>query len=148
MFRYGLEPLLRHRKTLEDEQQRSLATANRHYLAETGKIRELESEQRHTMEKMTGAISNIKNSATFFIYDNYMAGSKSNLQKTSEKAEQIKQIVDMEREALIEKVKSRKVIELHRQRTKDRYLKEEARKELAMYDEISVQRHQRKKGLL
>ena len=148
MFKYRLEPLLRHRKTLEDEQQRSLATANRHYLAEIGRMKEIESERLHAMEKMAGAISNIQNSAMFFVYDNFMAGTKTSIQKTSEKADQAKQIVDMERETLIERVKNRKVIELHRNRAKERYLRKQTRKELAMYDEIAIQRHQRKKGSL
>ncbi len=138
MFRYKLEPLLKYRKTLEDERQRSLAEANRHYFAELGRAKEIESERSNVLNRMKEAMKTISDPETLKLYDNYLAGSDINIDAINEKVETVKQIVDIERETLVECVKNRKIIETHRKRMEERYIRDESRRERQMYDEVAI----------
>lgn len=141
MFKYRLETLLRYRKRLEDEQQRSLAIANRHYLTEVGQIKELESGRKHAMDKMSKAMTGFKSAPMYKLYANYFAGAQEDIKQVSEKAGQLKQLVDMEHETLVEKVKERRILDTHKEREQERFRENESRKERNMFDEISIGRY-------
>jgi len=121
MFRYRLEPLLRYRKALEDEQRRSLAIANRQYLTEMMAVHKLEIDRAHAMKTLDEGLMAMKDANVMRIYDDYLRGSAAEIREEKEKADQTLQIVEMEREKLIERMKKRRIIEAHRERLNDRY---------------------------
>ncbi|MBI4665471.1 MAG: flagellar export protein FliJ [Nitrospinae bacterium] len=143
MFRYRLEPLLRYRKTLEDERKRGLAEANRRYYEELEKIDHMEHEKSAVMGEVTHMMQTAPDAGMLIFYDSYMKGVKTDIKYESEQAEQALQIVDMERQKLIEAVKKKKIIEAHREREWERYDAEESRKERIGADEMALMRFSR-----
>ena len=137
---------MRYRKTLEDNQRRNLAIANRQYLTETLLIRRLESERADAVSTMRRKIKNVKNAAILRVYDGYLKGSDDEIRKAREKAGQTYQIVEMERQELIELVKRRRIIEAHRARMERRYKEEQSHRERAEHDEIAITRYIREGG--
>lgn len=140
MFRYRLEPLLRYRKNLEDDQQRALAIANRLMFAETNQIKALESRQLEVMEWKADISKTHPDIRKLAIYDDYLAGVRMDISLHNELRKMAKVKVDQEREKLLELVKKRKTIELHREQLKERYEEEENRKERIQSDEMTLMR--------
>jgi len=146
MFKYRLETLLKYRKTLEDGRRRSFSEANRIYMEELGEISKLEQERRGAMETLAESLPIIEDAAQLIIYDNYIRGSNVNLRETFDKAEHAGQIAEMERQKLVEARKKRKIIEVHKERLKERYDSEEARKERLFADEVAILKFGRKES--
>lgn len=140
MFRYRLEPLLRYRKILEDDQQRALAIANRTVYVQINKIKELENSREEAMKWRSKIHETSTDSPHLLLYDKYLDGVAYDLifHKELKRITQLK--VDSEREKLLELVKKRRTIELHRDRLKERYDEEESRKERIEGDEIATMR--------
>lgn len=140
MFRYRLEPLLRYRKTLEDQQRRRFAISNRQYLAETLLVDRLKKERTQAVARMGDKIAGIDTVGALRMYDDYLSGADIDIRQGEERAEQTSQIVEMERQKLIELVKKRRIIEAHKTRMEERYKMDEARRERAEADEIAIMR--------
>ncbi len=138
MFRYRLEPLLRYRKNLEEQQQRVLAVANRSHMANISFINEKERQRAKTMEWVSEMFKDQTDPEHLALYDNYMAGLELDIRKGKIHASQSLEAVNAERLKLGELVKKRRTIELHRDRLKERYEREEARKERVQSDEIAL----------
>ncbi len=140
MFRYRLQPLLRYRKILEEEQQRVLAMANRELMAEINLGKELESSRREAMKWKMEIYKTAPDSKHLVMYDNYITGLDSDIARNGERKRLAQLKADLEREKLIELVKKRRTIELHRDRLEERFNEEEARKERIQADEIATMR--------
>ncbi len=143
MFRYRLQPLLRYRKNLEEEQQRVLAVANRELIAEINLGKELESSRREAMKWIMEIYKTAPDSKHLVMYDNYIAGLDFDIARNGERQRLAQLKAGVEREKLLELVKKRRTIELHRDRLEERYNEEEARKERIEGDEIAMMRFAR-----
>ncbi len=138
MFRYRLQALLRYRKLLEEKQQRALAAANRNYFEKQKDVDDINKAVCDTQKKLADDFANIHDTQTLKLYYNYFSGSQFALKEKKHVAQAALQIVDMERETLIGRVKNRRIIETHREKVKQRFDEEENKKERVMYDEISL----------
>ncbi|VAX20169.1 hypothetical protein MNBD_NITROSPINAE02-1233 [hydrothermal vent metagenome] len=138
MFRYRLQALLRYRKILEEKQQRALAAANRNYGEKLKAVVDIKRLVSDTQERLADEFANIHDTQTLKLYYNFFAGSQFALDEKKHVADAALQIVEMERETLVGRVKNRRIIETHRQRVKERFDEEENKKERVMYDEISL----------
>lgn len=140
MFRYRLEPVLRYRKMKEEERRRSFAMANRRYLEDEAEVERLRKERESAIKKMGGRIAAVTGAGEMIVYDNYLRGAGEEIRRAAGKAEGALQIMEMERERLLEKMKERKIIEAHKAALERRHNMEEARRERAMFDEIALSR--------
>lgn len=145
MFRYRLEPLLKYRKSLEENQQRSLAIANRALYIQRDKIMGLEKSRKEAMTWRSKIHEVSVNSPYLLLYDNYLDGVIFDIKFHTELQRITELKADSEREKLIELVKKRRTIELHRDREKERYNEEESRKERIQNDEMAIMRAGRAK---
>ncbi|VAX17780.1 hypothetical protein MNBD_NITROSPINAE03-249 [hydrothermal vent metagenome] len=144
MFRYRLEPLLRYRKSLEDDQQRALAMANRGLYVQMNKIKELENSRQEAMTWRLKIHEVSTSSPHLLLYDKYLDGVNFDI-KFHQELRRVTQLnVDLERKKLLDLVKKRRTIELHRDRLKERYNKEESRRERIENDEMAIMRAGRK----
>jgi len=140
MFRYRLEPLLRYRKSLEDDQQRALAIANRGLYVQINKITELENSRDAAMTWRLKIHEASTHSPHLLLYDKYLDGVNFDI-KFHQELRRVTQLnVDLERKKLLDLVKKRRTIELHRDRLKERYSKEQSRKERIENDEMAIMR--------
>ncbi len=137
MFRYRLQTLLRYRQTLEDDAQRSLAEANRHALAIAERLNAIDHERDEKMKEKRERLATMDNAALFALYDNFNRGKKFDAWEERRRKEHADEIVEMERQKLVEAVKGRKILETHRTRMKERYDDEEQRKERMQADEMA-----------
>lgn len=80
---------------------------------------------------------------TLVLYDRYMDGLAVDATNASHRADRARLRVDTERQKLMELVKKRRTLELHRDRLKERYDKEEDRSERIANDEMAIMRHSR-----
>lgn len=145
MFRYRLEPLLKYRKSLEDNQQRSLAICNRALYAQKSKIVGLEKSRSEAMTWRTKIHEVSVNSPYLILYDKYLDGVNFDIKFHTELQRVAGLKVASERKKLIELVKKRRTIELHRDKDKERYNKEQSRKERIQSDEMATMRAGRTK---
>jgi len=143
MFRYRLEPLLRYRKNLEEQQQRELAVANRVHMANINFINEKQRQREKTMRWISEMFKDPTAPEHLALYDNYMAGLELDIKNGKAHASESLKAVNAERHKLGELVKKRRTIELHRDRLKERYEREEARKERIQSDEMALAVHSR-----
>jgi len=143
MFRYRLEALLKYRKSLEEDQQRNLAIANRGLSVQMNKIEELKNSREEAMTWRLKIHDVSTNSPHLLLYDKYIDGVSFDLKfhKELKRVTQLK--VDLERGKLLDLVKKRRTIELHRDGLKERYNKEESRKERIENDEMAIMRARR-----
>ncbi|VAX17649.1 hypothetical protein MNBD_NITROSPINAE04-1775 [hydrothermal vent metagenome] len=140
MFRYRLEPLLKYRKSLEDDQRRALAIANRGLYVQINKIKQLENSRQEAMVWRLKIHEASTNSPHLLLYDKYLDGVNFDI-KFHEELRRVTQLnVDLERKKLFDLVKKRRTIELHRDRLKESYSKEQSRKERIEYDEMAIMR--------
>lgn len=143
MFRYRLQTLLKYRQTLEDEAQRSLASANRHALAIAERIGAIERERADKMEEKQRLLPTIHKAATLALYDNFLRGKKLDAWEERDRKRHADEMVEMERQKLVEAVKGRKILETHRTRLKERYDDDEMKKERMAADEMASVRYGR-----
>ncbi|MBF0169658.1 MAG: flagellar export protein FliJ [Nitrospinae bacterium] len=137
MFRYRLQTLLRYRKTVEEEAQRSLGAANRHALAIAQRLGALEREREAKMDEKRARIGQIDNAAMLALYDNFFRGSSHDAWEERARKRQADEIVEMERQKLVEAMKGRKILESHRDLMKTRYDEDEQKKERMAADEMA-----------
>ncbi|MGK7346431.1 MAG: flagellar export protein FliJ [Candidatus Nitrospinota bacterium M3_3B_026] len=147
MFRYRLEPVLRYRKMKEEERRRSFSMANRRYLEDEAEVERLKKERESAIKKMGGRIGGLTGAGEMIVYDNYLKGAAEDIGKAGGKAQGTRQIMEMERERLLEKVKERRIIEAHKSALERRYDIEQARRERAMFDEIALMRFIRERAV-
>lgn len=146
MFQYRLETLLKYRKTLEDEGKRALAEANRRYLEETAAIDGLHAKKAEMMGMIREMTAKNPDARMLMIYDGYLNGYDADLKYEMAKADQAREVMEMERQKLVEAMKKRRIIEHHKEMLKERYEAEESQKERIQADEMTLMRFSGRKS--
>ena len=140
MFKYRLNPLINYRKSLEEKQQVALADANREVLAETNWLGKLQDSRVQSKLWKAEVCKTDTAPETLLLYDEYLLGLDRDIAYRTILERQAMAKANVERNKLNELVKHRRILELHRDRLKSRYEREEARKETLQSDEISTAR--------
>ena len=141
MFKFKLEKVLQHRKTLETEARRLLEEMYAHYQLEKNKLERLE-------ESLAGInlvnyetlIGKGFNSAHFETSEEYRKGLEIKIQRQKDQLTEVENIMEKQRLVLLERSKECKVVEkLKEKKLKEhKYLKN--KKEQKFLDEISQNR--------
>jgi flagellar FliJ protein len=146
MFQYRLETLLKYRKTREDEGKRALAEANRRYLEESAMIDGLNAKKAEMMAMIGEMTAKNPDARMLMIYDGYLNGYEADLINETAKAAQAREVMEMERQKLVEAMKKRRIIERHKELLKERYETEESHKEQIQADEMTLMRFSGRKS--
>jgi flagellar export protein FliJ len=146
MFRYRLETLLRYRKSMEEDAQRTLAGANRRYLDAVASVDAVEAARQTGFDEKRSKLAAIEHPGVYALYDNYFRGAMADAWDGRRRVEAARELVTMERGKLAEAMKERRILDAHRDRLKERYDGEEGRKERIAADEMALVRY-KKKGL-
>ena len=144
MFKYRLEPVLRYRKNLEEQGIRGVAGANRKYMTETRSLGAINDMKGDAMDWMRDIYNTAPEARLFHLYNNWVKGLNSDIFFGQRKLEGAKKKLDEERGKLIELVKRRRVMELHRDKLKERHDKEQDRIERNQADELAMSLFARK----
>lgn len=148
MFRYRLDPLLQFRKMKEEEAQRGLAEADRVYYGFVSEGEKALGRKVESILALSKKIGDIANPHLLSLYDNFWLGMNESAAKSGRQAHAALEIVDMERDKLVQIMKSRKTIELHKEMLEKRYNDEAARKERIESDDIAMTRFGRKERVI
>lgn len=146
MFQYRLETLLRYRKTREDEGKRSLAEANRRYMEEIAAIDGLNAKKAEMTAMIAELAAKSPDAGMLMIYDGYLSGYEAELRDEMARADHARELMEMERQKLVEAMKKRRIIEHHKEMLKDRYDAEQSRKERIQADEMTLMRFSMRSG--
>jgi len=149
-FEFKLEPLLRHRRRLEDQAQRELAKLLRQKMIFEQQLRSMQ--QTITDDKRTMAASLVGHVDVERIRNHGSHVNQVTLRARQIAARMVGLLrqIDQGRAKLIEAMKQRKAIDLLRQRQFDKWQRDLDRRENAMLDELATQayaRRQRKEAV-
>ncbi len=148
MFKYRLDPLLQFRKMKEEEAQRGLAEADRVYYGFVNEGERALGRKVESILALSKKIGDIVNPRLLGLYDNFRLGMNADAEKSGRQAISAMEIVDMERDKLVQIMKSKKTLELHKEMLGKRYNDEITRKERIESDDIAMTRFGRKERVL
>lgn len=137
MFRFKLEPVLGHRRLLEDDAKRDFQVA----MAALNEARErreaavrLIDEQSERIRSQQGAIDWRMRE----LHENFIRGQELVIDDLDRVIEKRSEVVEERRAVLIEASKRVKILEKLREKELKEYEKEELRQERILFDEIAV----------
>ncbi|QNN21450.1 flagellar export protein FliJ [Planctomycetales bacterium ZRK34] len=144
VFNFKFESVLTHRRRTEDQRQRELAQLLRQKMILEEQLRSLQ--QRITEDKntMTDALSGHVNVSRIRQHATHSMQSTARAQQIAVKLLAMHRQIEQSRVTLLEATKSRKAIELLRERHYHRWCREQDRREVAELDEIATQTHGRR----
>ena len=148
MFRYRLETLLRYRESREQTGRRSVAEADRRVMSTIRTLKDIEEKQHGAMNWLEQVSQAPTGSSLLSLYDRYIAGLRLDSALGAVRMRNARAKADEGRAKLLELVKKRKIIELHKEKLKERYNAEQARRERLVNDEIAVTHHAARKEMI
>jgi len=139
MFKFKLEQLLRFRKREEDEKMRELAFISAEIVKIKEEISSIKKSREEHADKLNDVLATAGDVNSIRLYENYLSGCESNILEKLMKEQEIKGREDEKRNELIEFVRKRKSLELYKEKLKERFETERAKKEQAFSDEVASQ---------
>jgi flagellar FliJ protein len=139
-FKFRLEGVLRHRKHLEQQQQRELAMVQGQMARLQGQLRELNDSVKAATDDVRQNHMTGKLDLDFLAgYRRFMVGMQRQAVVLMQKMALVQKQVEEAQKGLAEAAKQRKVIEKLKERQEQRWMEDVQRKENADLDEIGVQ---------
>lgn len=143
-FNFKLEPLLNHRRFVEDAQQQALAHVKKQVSAARHIEKCLESEHRQLAKELKEKMQDPQPASESALYATYLASLSNRIDKQRQRIQEAAKKKDKQKSALLEAVKNRKIIERLKEVRTDRFEQFCLKKEQEFSDEIGIQLHNRK----
>ena len=140
MFKFSLEPVLSLREKIEDNKKRELGEATQHrekVYKEKLYLEQIKEEALNLTRRQSRETVNVLELRTLNQYNSYMVKAVQNKEDELDKA---KQLVDEKREALLEAVKDRKILDNLKTIHKENFEEEEKRAEQRILDDMVTYR--------
>lgn len=140
MFKFSLEPVLSLREKIEDNKKRELGEATQYrekVYEEKLHLEQIKEEALNLTRKQSRESVNVLELRTLNQYNSYMVKAVQNKEYELNKA---KQVVDEKREALLEAVKDRKILDNLKAIHKESFEQEEKRVEQRILDDMVTYR--------
>lgn len=145
-FKFGLEVVLKHRKALRDLAQKELNDAeNRlqeHLRSINDMFREVDASRNLAAQEQAQSKIDMNRLSDL---ENYILSVKVKIKEARNRSRDFMQVVEEKRDALVEKAREFRSIELLKEKRKEEYLQEHKRKEMKKLDDIVQMRHKREK---
>lgn len=143
MYHFNLEPLLQHRKFIEDAKQKDLALIQRELNYESEVLEKMK-------EKLIQLSHEIKIRQTsgmhpheYCMYQTYTSRLAKEIDIQQKAVKKIEEKVDLARNELLVAVKDRKTIEKLKEKKKKEFMEEKSKKERNLLNEAAVIRFNR-----
>lgn len=140
MFKFSLEPVLSLREKIEDNKKRELGEATQYrekVYEEKLQLEQIKEDALNLTRKQSRESVNVLELRTLNQYNSYMVKAVQNKEYELNKA---KQVVDEKREALLEAVKDRKILDNLKAIHKESFEEEEKRVEQRILDDMVTYR--------
>lgn len=139
-FAYQLEPVLEHRKLLEEAEQLGLAKITRSLSREAELLEEQMRQSQELSRELAAMEKGHFDLRESMLYRQYLAILDLEMQQTQERMRKLEVELVKKREELLKATRNRKVLDTHREREHTRFVFEQNRIEQKAVDEISVVR--------
>jgi len=144
MYHFNFEPILRHRKFIEDVKQKDFALVQRELNQEQRRLNDLMEKQiKLTHEFKTYQTSKIQ-SQELSMYRAYSARLNKEVEIQKKTVEKVEEKVDVARVELLSAIKDRKILEKLKEKKKKEFLREKAKKEQKLTNEAALAQYNRK----
>ncbi len=143
MYRFSLEPVLRHRKIIEEELQKEMAVLKRRLISEQAALLDLEKTKsrclRELQEKQVRGIR----APEISLYSDFIGRVTIQMESQQKKVLGLENTVHKKREKLVKAMKDRKMVDQLKKNRLMVFEKNERRKEQKWIDEVAVMRFQK-----
>jgi flagellar FliJ protein len=144
MFRFRLETILTQRRHVEESFQKELAEARQELAAVQADLRESKGRRQQCLRDMRRKQRDHFRADDMLLYYPYLERLKQEIERHMKAAAAAERKVTQKRQALLEAVKRRKIIDKLKEKQLQAYLKTEAGREQRFADEAAAQKHARR----
>ena len=138
MYHLSLEPLLKHRKHIEEEQQKELAASKRLLLAEKEKLWNLETTRTRCLRELQERQVKGIRAVDISLYSDFIGQVSIQIKEQQKTLLRLEKNHGKKRNKLIEAMKKRKTVDQLKQNRLKTYKRELQRKEQIWMDEIAI----------
>ncbi len=139
-FRFKLEPVLKHRKTREDEALRALGAAQRAYQLEVLKKARLRDDLARSLERREQIGREPALSIAFQLENDFIAGTKQRLVRADQAIFRASKNVEKALRAYLKSKRETRAMELLREKAFAEFRKEQNKREQREQDDLSLMR--------
>jgi len=138
MYKFRLEPVLRHRKLLEEGLQKDFAVLKRQLLDERERLSNLEKVKNRYSGELQEKQVKIISASDILLYTDYLQQVTKEIENQWEKILETEKSVDQKREELIGAMKNRKTIDRLREKGFKAHVQELSKKEQDLMNEAAI----------
>jgi len=141
MYKFNLEPLLNHRRYLEEILQKELAEKKKHLIQQQQKLKDIKrkrhqySQELHQRQKKDGTVSDL------IMYFKYIERLAKALDHQKHQVELSKRQFNQKRKDLVEMMKKRKTLEKLKEKGLNNFQQQMQKKERDFMDEVAAKQH-------
>jgi flagellar FliJ protein len=144
MFRFRLESILTQRRHVEEGFQKELADARQELAAAQAALREAKGTHRQCMRDMRRKQRDRFRADDMLLYFPYLERLKLNIELHMKRGAAAERKVEQKRQALLDAMKKRKVLEKLKENQLQAHFKAEAKREQRFTDESAAQQYGRR----
>jgi flagellar protein FliJ len=144
MFRFRLETILTQRRHVEESFQKELADARQELAAAQAVLREAKGTRRQCMRDMRRKQRDRFRADDMLLYYPYLERLKEDIELHMKRVAAAERNVAQKRQALLDAMKKRKILEKLKEKQLQAYLKAETGREQRFADESAAQQHARR----
>ncbi len=137
-YKFSLEPVLKHRKLLEETLQKDFGDLRKQWLDEKEQLHRLKKKQDHFSKELQQKQATRVNVSEMLLYNAFIARISKEIDKQLKKIEETEKRVEKKREELVAAMKNRKTIERLGERHLQIYMKNLLKKEQELMNEAAI----------
>ena len=144
MYRFKLQPLLNHRRHLENVCKKELASNQRQLADERGKLRRLEEKKHHRTQELLAKQKRPINVSSIILSVNYIRQLSKSIENQATCVHEATRKVNQKRAELLEITKNRKTLEKLKEKDQKAHQQKILQDECKLMDEAAFVRYARK----
>jgi len=145
MYQFILEPLLNHRKSVEDNLQKELGVCKTCLAEENRKLRTCKKEKNKTLEEMQQKQEDGITVSEALLYFDFINRLSRDLDKQKQRLSAIEKVYHRKREEVIEAVKKRKILEKLKEKELAEYNQRLEKSEQDFINEAAISQFNRRR---
>lgn len=138
MYRFGLEPVLNHRKLVEDNLQREVATVKKLLADEKRKLRAYRKAKDRVLEELQHKQRENPTVSEILLYVHFLDRVSREVERQKERVLEVEKSYDQKREDLVEAMKKKKTLEKLKEKRLVEYRHELGREEQKQMNEVGI----------
>ncbi len=141
MYRFKLEPLLKHRRHLENVSKKELANSERQLADERAKLRRLKEKKHYSTQEMQAIQNRPINVSLIILSVNYIRQLSKRIEKQATCVHEATRKVNQQRAELLKITKNRKTLEKLKEKDQKAHQQKMLQNECKLMDEAAFTRY-------